>query len=194
MTNKLLDKLAYRLAFAVRTTSSRSSIGWTCWAECRQLTVSDRREDFVARCRVSRLLAIRRGWHHRMADPATDTCRTSNSRVFRRVEVYKEPVLCDPAFQRSKAQHSLFYAGCSIAVILVGPLYRSEWLSERGCGMRICLFFDDLFGWHGGSEEAGLIYGCLSLSREPTDEIVVVSKRGRDSVFWRAGRAMLAGQ
>ena len=56
--------------------------------------------------------------------------------------------------------------------------------------MRICLFFDDLFGWHGGSEEAGLIYECLSLSRELTDEIVVVSKRGRDSLFWRAGRAI----
>jgi glycosyltransferase involved in cell wall biosynthesis len=56
--------------------------------------------------------------------------------------------------------------------------------------MRICLFFDDLFGWHGGSEEAGLIYECLSLSRGPTDEIVVVSKRGRDSAIWRAGRAI----
>jgi glycosyltransferase involved in cell wall biosynthesis len=59
-----------------------------------------------------------------------------------------------------------------------------------GCGMRIGLFFDDLFGWYGGAEEAGLIYECLLLSREPTDEIVVVSKRGRDSLFWRAGRAI----
>src|SRR5262249_59684334 len=56
--------------------------------------------------------------------------------------------------------------------------------------MRICLFFDNLFGWHGGSELAGLIHESLLLSREPTDEIVVMSKRGRDSIFWRAGRAM----
>ena len=56
--------------------------------------------------------------------------------------------------------------------------------------MRICLFFDNLFAWHGGSELAGLIHESLLLSREPTDEIVVMSKRGRDSIFWRAGRAM----
>src|SRR5262249_35355452 len=38
----------------------------------------------------------------------------------------------DAAFQRSKARHSLLDAGCSIAVVLVGPLYRSEWLSQMG--------------------------------------------------------------
>jgi hypothetical protein len=28
--------------------------------------------------------------------------------------------------------------------------------------MRIGLFFDDLLGWHGGSEMAGLMYECLA--------------------------------
>jgi len=38
----------------------------------------------------------------------------------------------NPAFQRSRAHHGLHYAGSSIAVVLVGPLYRRERLSQMG--------------------------------------------------------------
>jgi hypothetical protein len=47
-------------------------------------------------------------------------------------DLFALTVAYDPAFQRSRAHHSLLYGGYSGAVVLVGPLYRSEWLSQMG--------------------------------------------------------------